>query len=406
MRTHLGLAVSASLLAVGCAAPDSSTPAGPRAQAIAAAADAHGIAAPWLYALAFEQSRFDGAVPPAATDDAAPAPDDSVATDDLTADDESTGDPDDGTPADDASSPDGDDADLADGAGAFRLSDAAVARAATLTGADPAQIRTDFATNADAAAALLADGGQDLRAATARLLGVDADADATEAALADLDATLAAGFDVTTLDGERLVLAPEAAALPTDALPAPGHYPARQWIASPNFSSRLGYSIRYIVIHDIEGTMAGAISVFKHSSAQASAHYIVRARDGHVVQMVHEGDNAWHAGHAWFNRHSIGIEHEGFAHRKNGGGYYNETQYKASAALSCAIAKHYHIPIDRKHIFGHGNVPSNLSSHTLCSDASSVAGRCGGASHHSDPGEYWRWHHYMSLVRACVNAAN
>jgi N-acetyl-anhydromuramyl-L-alanine amidase AmpD len=131
----------------------------------------------------------------------------------------------------------------------------------------------------------------------------------------------------------------------------------------------------------------------------------VRARDGHIVEMVHEADNAWHAGHGWFNRHSIGIEHEGFAHRVNGGGYYNEKQYAASAALTCAIATHHNIPIDRQHIFGHGNVPSNLASHTLCSDASSVAGRCGGTSHHNDPGRYWKWNHYMNLVRDCVRAA-
>src|SRR5205809_180807 len=68
---------------------------------------------------------------------------------------------------------------------------------------------------------------------------------------------------------------------------APGTYPARQWIASPNFSSRLGLAIRYIVIHDMEGTQPGAIAVFKSPARQASAHYLMRARDGHIVQMVH-----------------------------------------------------------------------------------------------------------------------
>jgi len=151
--------------------------------------------------------------------------------------------------------------------------------------------------------------------------------------------------------------------------------------------------------------MAGAISVFKRTSSQASAHYITRASDGHIVQMVREGNNAWHAGHGWFNRHSVGIEHEGFAHRKNGGGFYTDRQYRASARLACAIAHRYSIPVNRKHIFGHMNVPSNLSSHTLCSDARGIAGECGGVSHHSDPGRFWNWTKYMTLIRGCVAAA-
>jgi len=165
-------------------------------------------------------------------------------------------------------------------------------------------------------------------------------------------------------------------------------------------------SLMHVVIHDIEGTMAGAISVFKNSANQTSAHYIVRSHDGHIVKMVLEHNNAWHAGHGWFNRHSIGIEHEGFAHKKNGGGYYTDTLYGASAALTCSIAHRYNIPIDRKHIFGHENVPSSLSSHTLCSDARGVAGLCGGVSHHSDPGKYWGWKKYMKLVSTCVAAAH
>ena len=88
---------------------------------------------------------------------------------------------------------------------------------------------------------------------------------------------------------------------------------------------------------------------------------------------------AWHSGNSYFNHNSIGIEH-------------TPRLYTASSQLTCAIAKKYRIPVDRKHIFGHGNVPSSSASRTLCSDASSVAGRCGGASHHHDPGRYWNWH--------------
>ena len=302
--------------------------------------------------------------------------------------------------------------------GVMYLTDAQVQRAAQLTGHDPDALRTDVAANIDGAAALLADGGPDLRAATTAFLGVTDDA--AELALHDLDSVLADGFDVTTEDGEHLTLTgtdPGHVHADVDSLelsgddPDPdvaeraGSYPAYQWIRSPNFSSRLGSPVRYVIIHDIEGTMPGAISIFRSAASQVSAHYIVRSRDGHIVKMVHETDDAWHAGHGWFNRHAIGIEHEGFAHRTNGGGYYTDTLYQASARLTCAIAHRYGIPVDRKHIFGHQNVPSNLASHTLCSDARGIAGACGGVGHHTDPGRYWNWTKYMHLVASCVRSA-
>ncbi len=382
-----------------CAAPPSEAT---RASAIHEAATAYAIPEPWLLAIAYERGRFELAGTVATVD----APAESDDGDALAADTEV--DETDGT-LDDAAAVGGADVDDTNAHGLMYLTDAQIARASELTGDAPADIENRLDANAAAAAALLADARDDtdLRTATVSLLGLDGDADAAGFALDDLDATIADGFDLTTSDGEHLTLAadPGPHAIALEALPVPGKYPKRQWIASPNHSSRLGYAIRYVVVHDIEGTMAGAIHVFKSSASQASAHYIVRARDGHIVQMVHEGDNAWHAGHGWFNRHSIGIEHEGFAHRAKGGGYYVDTQYRASAALTCAIAVKHHIPVDRKHIFGHGNIPSNLASHRLCSDARAAAGACGGVSHHSDPGRHWKWHHYMKLVRACVAAS-
>lgn len=375
---------------------------GARNAALRAAADKHDVPVEWLAAIGFQQGRFELPDSDLLTDAIQPPP---VNDPDILAED---------TPLDDTAdppatedSPLGEHPDMPDAFGVMYLSDAQIAHAAELTGLEPAAIRDDVAANIDATAALLAEHGttdEQIRASTVELLGLVDDAEAADLALGDLDGVLAEGFDLTTGDGERLVL-DGTQEIDTAALVAPGHYPAIQWIPSPNFSSRQGYAIRYIVVHDIEGTQASAITVFKRASRQASAHYIMRARDGHVVQMVREANNAWHVGHGWFNRHSIGIEHEGFAFRKNGGGYYTDTQYRASARLACAIAHRYNIPVNRSHIFGHFNVPSNLSSHTLCSDARGIAGKCGGVSHHSDPGRYWNWTKYMSLVRQCVNAA-
>jgi N-acetyl-anhydromuramyl-L-alanine amidase AmpD len=375
---------------------------GARNEALRDAARTHDLPVEWLAAIAYQQGRFEPA--DRTTDDMPGEVNDPA--DELAED----------TPLDDTTDPpiteDGAAPgvhELPDAWGLMYLSDAQIDAAAQLTGASVDALRADVATNIDGAAALLAAARDaaagDLRAGTLAFLGYADDVETGQLALVDLDDTLRDGFDLTTFDGERLALTgadPQPEAI--EAV-APGKYPARQWIPSPNFSSRLGLNVRFIVVHDIEGTMAGAISVFKRTSSQASAHYITRASDGHIVQMVREGNNAWHAGHGWFNRHSVGIEHEGFAHRKNGGGFYTDRQYRASARLACAIAHRYSIPVNRKHIFGHMNVPSNLSSHTLCSDARGIAGECGGVSHHSDPGRFWNWTKYMTLIRGCVAAA-
>jgi N-acetyl-anhydromuramyl-L-alanine amidase AmpD len=373
---------------------------GERNTALRAAAEHYDVSVDWLAAIAFQQGRFEAAEAEDTTAAALSDPADTLA-EDTPLDD--TGDP---VAVDDA--PMGDHPDAPAGWGVMYLSEAQVARAAELTGRAPEAIRTDHGANIAAAAALLAEHGtsaEAVRASTIGLLGLEGDAESAALALADLDDVITEGFDLTTSDGERLVLEGTAPTPETAEAVAPGHYPAIQFIASPNYSTRQGYAIRYIVVHDIEGTMASAIAVFKNSANDASAHYIVRARDGHIVQMVREANNAWHVGHGWFNRHSIGIEHEGFAFKKNGGGYYTDKQYQASARLACAVAHRYNIPVTRSRIFGHFNVPSNLASHTLCSDARGIAGKCGGVSHHSDPGKYWNWTKYMALVRGCVNAA-
>jgi N-acetyl-anhydromuramyl-L-alanine amidase AmpD len=329
----------------------------------------------------------------------------------------------------------------ADTSGVFFLTSEQVTWAAQRLSLGEDEIRDDLESNARATAALLtADvelDGSTLQTAThrrwedamVRFVGLDPADDAGRLAREELRAILDDGFDTTTFDGERLMMIQAGGALPDLGLGwdddttlsgdpemdtgtgvaiegLTGGYPATEWIpaSSHNYTSgRGGSSIRYVVIHDIEGTMPGAISVFRNPSAQASAHYIVRARDGHIVQMVHEADRAWHSGHWLFNSSSIGIEHEGFADRPHGGGYYTSTLYQSSAQLTCAIARHYSIPVDRRHIIGHGNVPSSRSSTTICSDAQANSGACGGASHHHDPGRYWDWRLYMSLVARCAS---
>lgn len=155
-----------------------------------------------------------------------------------------------------------------------------------------------------------------------------------------------------------------------------------------------GLKIRWIVIHDIEGTAAACLAWFQNSAARASSHYVVDY-DGTVYQTVPEKDIAWHAGNWDYNEHSIGVEHAGYANLS----CFTDKEYRASARLVAYLAKKYNISvvhpdgiapatsIGGSGIIGHDQVPDPYNT-TLG----------GGASHHHDPGAYWNWTYYLSLV--------
>ncbi|MDI5968981.1 N-acetylmuramoyl-L-alanine amidase [Streptomyces sp. SL13] len=145
-----------------------------------------------------------------------------------------------------------------------------------------------------------------------------------------------------------------------------------------------GLRIRYIVIHDTEGGYASSLRSFRDPSGDAAAQYVMRASDGAVTQMVPDQDIAFHAGNYWFNLHSVGIEHEGFA--ASGATWYTEAQYRATADLVRYLSARYGVPLDREHVIGHDNVPGVTSS--------------GVAGMHWDPGPYWDWTHFMALLGA------
>ncbi|MFD2007283.1 N-acetylmuramoyl-L-alanine amidase [Streptomyces narbonensis] len=160
-------------------------------------------------------------------------------------------------------------------------------------------------------------------------------------------------------------------------------------IASRTANGSGGFDIRQIVIHDIEGTHDGAVSVFQNPNKWASAHYIVRA-DGRVTQMVETKNEAFHAGNKTVNMHSVGIEHEGYA-IKGDAGWYTEPEYESSAALVKYLAAKFSIPLDREHIIGHDEVPSVLDSKI---------------QDHWDAGPFWDWNHFMKLLGAPTGAGN
>ena len=141
-------------------------------------------------------------------------------------------------------------------------------------------------------------------------------------------------------------------------------------------------SIDRTVVHVTEGSFWGSVRWLRNPRAHASSHFVV-SRNGRIIQLVHLSDIAWHAGHWITNEQSVGIEHEGFTYGSLG---FTDAQYHASARLAAWIARRSLMPIDRKHMIGHAQVPDGR-------------GGRGGSSHHTDPGPRWKWDYYLRLVR-------
>jgi N-acetylmuramoyl-L-alanine amidase len=158
-------------------------------------------------------------------------------------------------------------------------------------------------------------------------------------------------------------------------------YPGADWVpaSTANYTASdrpTSYPIQMVVIHVTQETFDDTITLFQDPSHAACAHYVTRSADGYLVQMVREHDIAWHAGNWDYNTRSIGIEHEGWVDDPS---WFTDAMYEASAALTADICSRYVIPVDRDHVIGHSEVPG---------------------TDHTDPGPYWDWDKYMSLVAA------
>lgn len=118
-----------------------------------------------------------------------------------------------------------------------------------------------------------------------------------------------------------------------------------------------------IVIHVMDGTLAGTDAWFANSASRVSAHYGVSTKEIH--QYVHESDTAYHAGNVrgatWPllrpnvnpNLYTIGIEHEGRVDTAWTGLLYGQ-----STMLVREICKRWGIPMDATHIIGHHEIYS------------------------------------------------
>lgn len=142
-----------------------------------------------------------------------------------------------------------------------------------------------------------------------------------------------------------------------------------EYIESPNFNSRFNTKIDTIVIHYTDTNRINSIiSWFKDKISKVSAHYVI-GRDGRIVQMVKDENNAWHAGASYFkgrynvNKFSIGIELVG---TKDSG--FTDKQYKACAYICSLLIDKFNIPLGN--IIGYSDIAGVLIS---------------------DPGSLWDW---------------
>lgn len=271
--------------------------------------------------------------------------------------------------------------------------DGTMARASALSGLPPDALKKEAAANIEGGAALLSDishklftGEVDKKSLSTWFEVVGEYSGAPDVAVRDGYArevfrVIRLGARATLSSGEVVELAPMAVGeLPESKALAPNSddYPPALWVPanSNNYTVGRPYGpLSFIIIHDTEGSYASAISWFQNPNSGVSAHYVIRSSDGQITQMVRDANTAYHAGNWDYNVRALGIEHEGFMSQQ---GWYTEAMYQSSSALARWMADRYGIKKDRAHIISHVEVP--------------------GATH-QDPGPYWNWTYYMSLVR-------
>jgi len=163
------------------------------------------------------------------------------------------------------------------------------------------------------------------------------------------------------------------------------------WTPSPNYNSRGGADVNYVIIHDCESSYSSCWSWLANSASQVSAHYVVKEDGGEIRALVDENNRAWHiaANYDCDNDHgkdcslngtsmnniSVGIEHAGYASQSS----WNSTMISKSAALTCGITQRNTIPRDSYHIVGHGQMQPY---------------------DRTDPGPNWPWSDYIAQVQA------
>ncbi len=229
-------------------------------------------------------------------------------------------------------------------------------RAASLTGLSVEELKISRAANVRGGAAVLADiQGANRPAELNGWLEAVAGYGDTELYAFEVYETLENGASATISTGETLRLSPQDVEVPVIEVAGKADYRHATWhrAADDNYtnSAREAKDIDIIVVHVAQGSYSGTIGWFEKPRSNVSAHYVVN-RNGKVAQCVRNEDIAWHAGDWSYNRRSIGIEHAGYASEPK-----TARQYRSSARLSAYLSRRFGIPVDRRHVIGHRDVP-------------------------------------------------
>ena len=226
-------------------------------------------------------------------------------------------------------------------------------------------------------------------------------------------AILRTGGTFQARDAEQLVLATHVEIAPREIAiaalappPAVPDFPGAIWFTTSctnkcTVGRPLGNaSVNKIVIHDTEGGWDGSVATLQNDSGK-SVHYIVDADGSRVGQFRPETDTTYHAGNFYYNETSVGIEHVGVATDPAG---YSAGLYAKSRKLVESIRTRWNVPLDRKHIVGHYQIPDGdhiSESSAACADTldnCENSANFGGASNHRDPGYNWQWCQYMEKL--------
>ena len=168
---------------------------------------------------------------------------------------------------------------------------------------------------------------------------------------------------------------------------------AREWIPSPNYSSRSG-AVRLIVVHTAEGstTYESLGNYFASSSAGVSSHVGIDDKRGKIGEYVKRPNKAWTQGD--FNSQSVSVELCAFAKWSSSTWKSHDAMLWNVAEWIAEEAKHFGIPIRKL------SPAQAQDGHTKGVCGHVDLGSAGGG--HWDPGEGFPWE--LVLQRAAGGA--
>jgi len=195
---------------------------------------------------------------------------------------------------------------------------------------------------------------------------------------------LRSGAAGVTGDGQRMVLTPQHVTAGHRGSTGSAQCPSAltcQFIAADQYDAahRRGGLVRFLVLGSAGTTYEQGIVRMASPRAYTSAHYLVRATDGQVTQLVRTGDAAWFTGTPALDAESISIGLDGTG--AGGLAGYSDQTYASTAALVKYLAAAYRIPLDRQHVLGRDELPSAAASRPA-----------------ADPGPRWDWGRFFSLL--------